>query len=292
MALGDPASLRTVVMQLRSLSADPDSQPIIARDEGCLRALVSFVRSEDAEVARIAVGALKNLSSHPGNYELLRSEDDLLNSLCDFVKSDAVREDRREAFDVMQELTDGDDDGEMDKLDELEALAGLRDTKGSTADVLRRELPTVRLKIPGISDEMVCMRVEQLLVRKSGVISVVFEIGVEVAVVFTRLPAVVLAQYLSTMTGKNVEMLPEKQPFREYSEKENEDEQSGYLDRNGRMLHDSAKKGANKYTITQGTSSLHERLRVQREEGSRRTARANRLMDSIGVGLQTGWGLW
>lgn len=30
----DAASLRTVVVQLRSLAADKDNQPIIARDEG------------------------------------------------------------------------------------------------------------------------------------------------------------------------------------------------------------------------------------------------------------------
>lgn len=291
MAVADAASLRTVAVQLRSLSADPDSQPIIAREEGCLRALVSFVGSEDFEVARIAVGALKNLSSHPGNYDLLRSEYGFLDTLRDFVKSRADQEVRQQAFAILEELTDSDNDGEMDVLDFLEAVSGLREKETPTETETMKPLRTVRLGIPGISDEVACTRVEQLLVRKNGVISVVFEIGAEVALVFTRLPGADLAQFLSTMTGSKVEELPQ-QPMEGGPEKENEDQEPGYLDRNGQLVRNCASTNAKPNTISQGASSLHERLRIQREEESRRKARASRLMSSIGRGLNSGWGLW
>lgn len=130
--------------------------------------------------------------------------------------------------------------------------------------------------------------------------------GAEVAVVYTRLPADQVASFLTTMTGTKIELLPEEQEEEEEEEKdeekdeyvqnadkENGNAQRGYLDENGQRLRDVARNNAKKkHTITQGASSLHERLKAQREEESRRKARANRLMDSIGRGMRSGWGMW
>lgn len=41
MSVADAASLRTVAVQLRSLSADEENQPIIAREEGYVRPSVA-----------------------------------------------------------------------------------------------------------------------------------------------------------------------------------------------------------------------------------------------------------
>lgn len=309
MAVADAVSVRTVVVQLRSLSSDTDNQPIIAREEGCMRALSSFVVGSDVEIATIAVAALKNLAAHPDNYEVLRSEEALIEGLKDLlVSDDADRELRQEIFDILEELTDEKDDDEMDELDELEASAGLKEKTSAAFEDdpgLLKEPITARLHIPGISDEVMCMRVEQLIIRRHGVISVVFEIGAEVAVVYTRLPADELASFVGTMTGTKVEVLPDvpsddeedeaeaKSDRDDAAEKENGGGQPGYLDQTGQRFRDVAKKNAKKKnTISQGASSLTERLRAQREQENRKKARANRLMDSIGRGINSGWGLW
>ncbi|PXF46534.1 Armadillo repeat-containing protein 1 [Gracilariopsis chorda] len=297
MAVADAASVRTVAVQLRALSADPDNQPIIAREDGCLRALISFVHAQHIPVATIAVAAIRNLSSHPDNRDLLRSEHDLLDALKNLLlANDADRDLRQTVFDVLEQLVDESDDDEMDELDDLEQQAGLRE-KTTSEPGLMDHPSTVRLHIHGISDELLCVRVEQLVIRTRGVISVAFELGAEVAVIYTRTTAEHLISYLSTMTGVKVQQL-EDPPEEEHeedteSEKENDTTQPAYLDQSGQRLRDVAKKNAKKkHTITQGASSLHERLRAQREEESRKKARANRLLDSIGRGMTSGWGLW
>lgn len=310
MALADAASLRTVAVHLRSLSADNDNQPIIAREDGCMRALTSFVSGDDIEVATIAVAALKNLASHPDNFDALRSEEEMLEGLKDLLMVEgASRQLKQDVFDIIEELTDENDDDELDELDELEKAAGLKEKPLVAFEDDAGLLPepiTARLHIPGISDEVTCVRVEQLIIRRRGVISVVFEIGAEIAVVYTRVDAEELATFLRTMTGTAIEVLPDapsddEEPEAKSEEldadatadKENGGGQPGYLDQTGQRFRDVAKKNAKKKnTISQGASSLTERLRAQREEENRKKARANRLMNSIGRGMNSGWGLW
>lgn len=318
MAVADAASIRTVAVQLRALSADEDNQPIIAREDGCLRALISFVNGDDLEIAAIAVSALKNLSSHPDNFGLLRSETELLEGLKDLLLMDSCGVDlRRDIFDVLEELTDEQNDDEMDELDELEQRAGLDANEANKDDncgSLLAAPATTRLNIPNISDDIFCTRVEQLIIRKQGVISVVFEIGAEIAVIYSRLPSTELASFVTTMTGAAVDILSDE----EKSEEEDEDEgvqgqsiemrsdrkigqdgnrtittESGYLDKAGERFQDIARKNAKKKnTVSHGATSLAERLEAQRQEESRKKARGNRLLNSIGRGFNQGFGFW
>lgn len=312
MSVADVASLRTVAVQLRSLSADSENQPIIAREEGCLRALISFVSGDDMAVAAIAVAALGNLASHAENFDLLRTEDDLLDSLkALLVRDEADRELRREVFDIIEELTDDEDDGEMDELDELEAAAGLVEDEGAAAvsvlddPSLLPEAVTARLHVPGLSEDVFCMRVEQLVIRKPGVISVAFELGAEDAVVFGRVPAEEIASFVGKMTGTEVKVVEavvvESEDEEEVVEPaaaaagasgvDKENSNAGYLDQTGERFKDVAKKNSKKKnTISHGATSLAERLEAQRQEESRKKARSNRLMNSIGSGFNRGWG--
>lgn len=328
MAVADVASLRTVAVQLRALSADPENQPIIAREDGCLRALVSFVQGADRGVAAVAVAAVKNLAAHPDNFELLRAEDALQDALRALLLAGLAAgaplgdgEDppdealRRAVFDVLEELLDEEDDDELDELDELERKAGLTDPDpddGAAANDDPSLLPaavTSRLHVPGLSEDVFCMRVEQLIIRRPGVVSVVFEIGAEDAVVYGRVPPEELASFLATMTGTEVTVA---EHVESESESEDEDEAAGeaaataaagvgaadkengapgYLDQTGQRFKDVAKKNAKKKnTISQGATSLAERLEAQRQEESRKKARSNRLMNSIGQGFNKGWG--
>jgi hypothetical protein len=315
MAVADAASVRTVAVQLRSLSADEENQPIIAREDGCLRALISFVNGDDMDIVTIAVAAVKNLASHPDNFGLLRGETELIEGLKELLISDESDRDlKRDIFDILEELTDEKNDDEMDELDELEKQAGLVDSTQSTSydndPTLLAEPITTRLHIPNISDDVFCSRVEQLVIRKHGVISVVFEIGAEVAVIYARLASEELSSFMGKMTGANIEVMPNmpdedesddesdeqrniKAPSSDPSgiDKENGNVQPGYLDETGERFRDVAQKNAKKKnTISQGATSLAARLEAQRQEEARKKARANRLMDSIGRGFNSGWG--
>lgn len=267
------------------------------------------MNGEDIEIATIAVAAVKNLASHGDNFSVLRSEAGLLDGLKDLLLAeDADRSLRADIFGILEELTDEMNDLEMDELDELERKAGLAD-KAPPAYVdpdLLADPVSARLHIPGVSDEVTRMRVEQLLIRKRGVISVVFETGAELAVIYTRAPPDELASFVRTMTGVSVEVLPPEEEEDSEGEEEligaaeldaagmgKENGGPGYLDQTGGRLRDAQKRDKKKkHTITQGASSLSERLRQQREEESRKKARANRLLGSIGRGFNTGWGLW
>lgn len=274
-----------------------------------MRALLSFVTGDNMDIAAIAVAVLKNLVSHPDNYNVLRLEEALLEGLKDLlVAQKAERDLRKDIFNILEELTDEKNDDEMDELDELEKSAGLKEeAPAATTDDpgLLKEPVMTRLRVPGISDELTCVRVEQLLIRKRGVISVGFETGAETAVLYTRIPADELASFVAMMTGSRVQVLPdvpsdEEEPEAKSEEldadvdkdKENGGGQPGYLDHTGQRFRDVAKRNAKKKnTISQGASSLTERLRAQREEENRKRARANRLMN-VGRGMNSRWRLW
>ncbi len=99
------------------------------------------------------------------------------------------------------------------------------------------------------------VRVEQLLIRKRGVISVVFEIGAELAVLYTRAPPEELASFVATMTGSAVAVLPPEPEEQSEDEEEElikvaqldpapgkENGAPGYLDHTGQRIRDVAKK--------------------------------------------------
>ena len=270
--------LQPIADQLLTLSSDKDSQPIIARDDGCLRALISFITTP---VALTALSALSNLASHPDNYSLLRSEDDLMQSLRSLLLQDTASTSvdiKRAAYALLEELSDEHD---VPELDELAVRSGLK--KGN------EDAQEVRLKVPGLSDDIMSIRVQQLIMRKRGVISVGFEMAREVVVVFGRTPAEELKQFVSTMTGKNVTILENEEAGEDENDRCDVNHGRGYLDERGERLRDVARRGKKKRTVTQGASSLHERLRAQRERGARRN-RQGRVMSSFG--MRDGWSLW
>lgn len=253
---------------------------------------------DDVEVAAIAVAAVKNLASHGDNFHVLRQEDALVEALRELLLSEeASRDLRGDIFGVLEELTDEMNDEEMDELDELEKRAGLVQKVAHPLEdpSLLKDPVDVRLHVPGLSDEMLRVRVEQLLIRKRGVISVVFEIGAEIAVLYSRAHAEELADYVAKMTGTSVEVLPpqvdDDDEEVELGNKENADG-PGYLDHTGQRIRDVAKKNKRKNNVTQGASSLSERLKKQREEEARKKARSNRLLGSLGRGFNSGWGFW
>lgn len=249
----------------------------------------------------MAVNVVKNLASHADNFKVLRQEHDLMDGLKDLLLSDdSDTALRKEIFGIIEELTDDLNDYEMDELDDLERKAGLAKSKRHPFDdpTFLKEPVSARLHVPGLSDEVFRVRVEQMLIRHSGVISVMFETGAELAVVYTRAQPEVLVGFVSKMTGRTVELQPPEMDDDDDA-CENADPGAtnnsapGYLDETGQRVKDMKKAAKKKKkTITQGASSLGDRLKQQREEGGRQKARTNRVLDSIGLGFNQGWRLW
>lgn len=86
MAADDPQ--KAVALQLRKLAADPDNQTFIAKQEQCMKGLVSFLDCKNSDVVIISLQALNFLSSHPLNLEPLSSYPGLLIKLTNLTERD------------------------------------------------------------------------------------------------------------------------------------------------------------------------------------------------------------
>ena len=63
----DVPNSRAIAKQLLTLSQDPDNQPFIVQEQGCLAGLVQYSAHVDTDVVLMATRALQFLSSHPQN---------------------------------------------------------------------------------------------------------------------------------------------------------------------------------------------------------------------------------
>ncbi|KAJ8905171.1 hypothetical protein NDN08_001680 [Rhodosorus marinus] len=297
----DAASLKTVAVQLRSLAADKDNQPIIARDEGCMSALSTFIASEDVSVCQIAVGAVILLASHADNREILRNDFTIWDNLHDLVadtdKDDSVR---RDALGIMRRVLGDHERDEMEELADLELRAGLREDLGKGVSdkdyAVLKEPVNVRIHVPGLSDAGFLNEFEHRLIRTKGIVSASYEMGAEVVIIFAKVSADDIAEIVRQISGKEVEVLLE--------EKENEDEensadpniveqQEGYVDEERARYRKNLEKAKRTAVSHQGYSSLAERLEQERRQAERERARSERMLGRIGRGFTgSGWGFW
>mmetsp|Transcript_3315 Transcript_3315/g.15672 ORF Transcript_3315/g.15672 Transcript_3315/m.15672 type:complete len:206 (+) Transcript_3315:242-859(+) len=202
----DAASLKTVAVQLRSLAADKDNQPIIARDEGCMSALSTFIASEDVNVCQIAVGAVILLASHADNREILRNDFSIWDNLHDLV-ADTDKEDsvRRDALGIMRKVLGDHERDDMEELADLELRVGLREDIGKGVSdkdyAVVKEPINVRIHVPGLSDAGFLSDFEHRLIRSKGIVSASYEMGAEVVIVFAKVSAHDVAEIVRQISG-------------------------------------------------------------------------------------------
>jgi len=324
-------SIRNVAVQLRSLSADTENQPIIAREEGCMAALVGFIEGNDPEIVKIAVEAILDLTSHPDNAEVLKSERGLVPALkalvTDFDRTDVatrqsahaclvnllVRNSKENNAFVAEELASLANKGGLggkDAFDSpfsssiLKPKAPISNSEQNHADLV--DIPflpqtlTIRLYVRNVSDEDVQYRVERLLVMTRGVVSVSFEIGTETVIVRSRIAAEYIRKAIELRGGFSAEILDEEV----YVEKENSQRHSNenvchnsgpkYLDEmpSRSRLSWSWQRGDRIIVPGNGGATLAERLEAQRKEEAKKRAKATRLVNRIGKSFASGFGFW
>ncbi|GJQ14948.1 hypothetical protein GpartN1_g6739.t1 [Galdieria partita] len=324
-------SIRNVAVQLRSLSADTENQPIIAREEGCMAALVGFIEGNDPEIVRIAVEAILDLTSHPDNSEVMKSERGLVPALkalvTDFDRADVGTRQSAHAC-LVNLLVRNSKENQAFIAEELASLAnkggiGGKETFDSAfSSILKPKFPnsvsecnhadlvdvpflpqtlTIRLYVRNVSDEDVQYRVERLLVMTRGVVSVSFEIGTETVIVRSRIAAEYVRKAIELRGGFAAEIIDEEV----YIEKENNQVHSNeafyntsgpkYLDEmpsRSRRLSWSWQRGDRIIVPGNGGVTLAERLEAQRKEEAKKRARATRLVNRIGKSFVSGFGFW
>ncbi|EME27664.1 hypothetical protein Gasu2_18060 [Galdieria sulphuraria] len=324
-------SIRNVAVQLRSLSADTENQPIIAREEGCMAALVGFIEGNDSEIVRIAVEAILDLTSHPDNAEVMKSERGLVSALkalvTDFDRADIGTRQSAHAC-LVNLLVRNSKESQAFIAEELASLAnkgglgGKEAFDSSLSTVLKPKaqnclseqnhadlvdvpfLPqtlTIRLYVRNVSDEDVQYRVERLLVMTRGVVSVSFEIGTETVIVRSRIAAEYVRKAIELRGGFPAEIIDEEV----YIEKENNQLRSNealYISSDGPKYLDempsrsrlswSWQRGDKIIVPGNGGVTLAERLEAQRKEEAKKRARATRLVNRIGKSFVSGFGFW
>src|SRR4051794_7392699 len=77
----DAPNSKAIVAQLLRLSQEPENQPIVAQEKGCLAGLVDYLRHLDTEVVLMAARTLEFLSSHPQNKKIMKELPGLLDTL-------------------------------------------------------------------------------------------------------------------------------------------------------------------------------------------------------------------
>mmetsp|Transcript_15647 Transcript_15647/g.27444 ORF Transcript_15647/g.27444 Transcript_15647/m.27444 type:complete len:363 (-) Transcript_15647:64-1152(-) len=219
----DDSALSQVAKQLLDLCSDQEMQPVIAREEGCMSALVKVCGSTTTvtryETCFMALKAIEHLSNHPDNKYVLRMEDGLFDSLR-FVmlggRTDADKNMRTMAFGVMEMLTEHINYDEVQELKRLQRKLAMMQKKDEMVkdkdDALIDEIEAAvmekfavyqtergnvvqiaavcayRYISPGISgDEKVRIRLERILLKLAGIIAISFEIGAEIIDVSTKL---------------------------------------------------------------------------------------------------------
>lgn len=131
-----------------------------------------------ADVASVGTITIQpsSLSSDYENQPTIVREEGLMDALKDFLVTDeSDRSLRQDMFDIIEELTDGNKVQEIDKLDELEAKAGLKiQPQGWSSDgdpALLTDPVTACLHVPGINNNIFGLRFEQIIAGKCGIIS-------------------------------------------------------------------------------------------------------------------------
>lgn len=189
----DIPNSRAIAKQLLTLSQDPDNQPFIVQEQGCLAGLVQYTQHEDIDVVLVATRALQFLSSHSKNKTIMREFPDLVDN----VRGALARSHEIPRLDefargtlanlavlVGDEEYSDDDDEEYEAKEDSENCASHSNNRGSKSASLSglgkaskisntsRELQTITLALEELEDVNIRAEIEMLIIRVPGAISV------------------------------------------------------------------------------------------------------------------------
>mmetsp|Transcript_11296 Transcript_11296/g.20881 ORF Transcript_11296/g.20881 Transcript_11296/m.20881 type:complete len:312 (-) Transcript_11296:188-1123(-) len=286
---------RAIAKQLLALAKDPDNQPFIVQEQGCLAGLVQYTQHDDIDVVLIATRALQFLSSHPENKEPMSEFPELISSLTLTLPRSAehpkVLEFCKNVFQNLGVCVDLSKYEVVTRHDiEIEESKGSCDTMytKSAFGVKPREcgeFRTVSLFVEDVSVPNVRYLVETLIISVEGVISVTVNPERSHVLIGTRelgdsLTKTLIAKL--SAEGLVVKLVIPGPNKREGPEYENLDSQDypEYLEEEDYDYDDECQD--TERVTRQGFSSLEARLEQQRlEEESRKLEKCTRLIGKM-----------
>lgn len=196
---------RAMAKQLLTLSQDPDNQPFIVQEKGCLSGLVQYTQHPNTDVVLLSTRALQFLSSHPQNKAAMKDFPELVDlitlaleradehpRITEFVHGtlgnlgvhvpDSESDEDEEREDEDEEKTSGDAENAGDLRNNATngnssggpiGKKGKKGQKGQRKE--KKELGafrTLTLAVTGLGDHDAREEVETLVIKVAGVISV------------------------------------------------------------------------------------------------------------------------
>lgn len=162
--------IRRVVLKLRTLAAENDNRPVIARDKGCIKALVGFLADATPDdVIVSSLETLKLLASHPSNRDVLLKDAALMERVAKLLPG---HDDKAAMARAVHDLLHG------------AARPALGDLT-NTSDAAKPAAPAPKpygaqpvnavLKVEGLTGEDDKARLERAAIAVRGVISISIE---------------------------------------------------------------------------------------------------------------------
>ena len=307
----DAPNSRAIARQLLELAQDPDNQPFIAQEKGCLAGLVGYVVHPDADVALMASRTLEFLASHPQNKRSMREFPGLLDALNEaHSRPDGNERTKEFAGNALVRLgvalpraTTGQP---APAAPQGENAPHAHNTAERVAgDFASKKYYTLTLAVEGLDDNGTAVVVQRVLVNVRGVVSVALQRERGLAVVGTRGDALSLDDLCDTLARAGISSTSwpppappaiatvhgpsanESQlssgpgaspaPAASGSPASNSHDDSGYLNE-ADYSSDSVHEG----TIARwGVSSLEARLAEQRREEELRAEKTERLLSKV-----------
>mmetsp|Transcript_12688 Transcript_12688/g.20514 ORF Transcript_12688/g.20514 Transcript_12688/m.20514 type:complete len:298 (-) Transcript_12688:974-1867(-) len=281
----DVPNSRAIAKQLLTLSQDPDNQPFIVQEQGCLAGLVQYTQHQDIDVVLMATRALQFLSSHPQNKSVMRDFPGLVGNLTTALSrsnehpkiDDFVRGSLRN---LSVEIPNEEDTENLGDSYNLSSDPAHTKKKNKTLGSYR----TITLSVFGVSEYETRQLVEKSCIRVTGVISVTINPEKDYVLVGTREIGDDIVRALTRAIAENAEktakVVVNAAPEGSY---DGDSDCPEYLEEED---YDEDEDDGGTRITRQGFSSLEGRLEQQRkDEEARKLEKSSRLLGKVSNAL-------
>ena len=280
----DIPNSKSIARQLLELSQDPQSQPYICAENGCVLGLVSYLSLNDVEVVMMSARTLQFLSSHPQNKKILRDFPGLVDALMGIYARKNVNAKTREfTIGTLENLGVALNDQNDDDADKENTTTTNRFNKASsTTPTPAAKYSTLTIQINSLDDPSIASLSQRILLNTAGVISVTIDKFRGLAVIGTRTDDKSLLEKIQdslSNAGLTSSPWPPPATKNESLNSSATSDDSGYLNESDFETPQGGASGAiSKY----GMSSLEARLEQQRREEEARKAKTDDLLSKVG----------
>ena len=277
----DVPNSRAIAKQLLTLAQDPDNQPFIAQEAGCMAGLVSYLEHEDVDVILMSARTLQFLASHPSNKKTMRDFNSLVPNLVKIYTRPNVHPKAKEFAEIALDSlgVSFHKESENDENNPAGQRSAAPQKTPSKVVAIAKPFQSVSLRLGADISESTADLVKRTLIHVSGVISVTLDQESGVATVGTREDKnAMIAAIEAALSDVGVETDGGGQEEGDDMDMPEYANESDYED------DDVSDNAVSRW----GVSSLEARLERQRENEERRKAeKSERLIGKVGNALSS-----